>query len=367
MIRRAWRARWRVARLLLACGLLWAVVIDTGPRLARLGLAALPGYDYAGAADALRAQGRFGEALEVIDAGLDEQSGADDGARNGLASLRRRTLDEQSSWLRRARDLGLGALSGQGHSLERLLGAVGADFFIVGDVRDLVIQGVKQAVDGDSDELILLLSAVGVATTLAPELDWAPSLLKAARKAGALPRRIGDELVAMVRGGRKAEAAAVVGDVATLAKRASPGGALKLLRLAESPGELRTMARFVERRPRGAFALGVTGRAGMDTLIEAGDGADKLVLKAATKGERGASWLRTPGARVLLRPHALVGVAKGLWKGTLAEAVARALEAMDARAWWVIPLLACWVLLEAGLTAQGLMGRRSPTASAPGR
>ena len=34
--------------------------------------------------------------------------------------------------------------------------------------------------------VIVALSAVGLATTLAPEVDWAPSLLKAARRAGSM-------------------------------------------------------------------------------------------------------------------------------------------------------------------------------------
>lgn len=341
MTRALWRSKWGFVRLTIATILLWAFAVDSGARLARLQLAALPGFDFVSAATTLKAEGRYGEALQVIDAGLD---GATDNA--SLNQLREQTIAEQSSWLRKAKDAGIGALTGQGQSLERLLGAVTADFFLIGDVRDLLIQSSKQLIDGDSDELVLLLSAAGVVTTLAPEIDWAPSLLKAARKAGALSTKLGDRLLTLLRTGKRTEAAAVMADVATLGKRASPASAVRLLRHIDSPEELRTVAAFVERQPRGGFALATTGRAGVDTLIEQGARADTLLVKAAAKGERGAAFLKSPAARALLRPHPLIGIAKGITKGTLPALALRAIEAMDAKAWWFIPLLAAWVFLE---------------------
>src|SRR5207253_4444095 len=96
--------------------------------------------------------------------------------------------NEQESLLRKGKELLRGALVGEGNSLESLIGAVAADMFVVGDVRDLVIQGGRLAVDGESDELILALSAVGVLTTVMPEVDWIAAFLKVAKKAGSLSR-----------------------------------------------------------------------------------------------------------------------------------------------------------------------------------
>ena len=341
-----WRRRWGLLRLSIAVFLLWSLTADTGARLARLSLAALPGYDYLGEATRLREAGRYGDALIIADAGLADPECP---THQQLVTERAQTVREQSSWIRRVEDVGLGAISGQGQSLERLIGAVGADFFIVGDVRDLVLQGTKQLVDGQSDELILLLSGVGLATTLLPEIDWAPSLLKIARKMGALPRRMGEALTEMLRTGKRAEAAKVCEDVAVVAKKASPAGAIRVLRLAETPEELGKLARFVEREDRAAFALGVLGRDAGELAIKAGADADKTILKAAAKGERGGAWLRAGGYRALMKPHALVGLLKGLRKGTLADLVARTIEALDGKAWWVVPLLAAWVFVELGL------------------
>jgi hypothetical protein len=394
MTRVLWQSKWGFVRLVIAATLLWAFAADSGARLARLQLAAMPGYDFIGAATALQSEGRYGEALQILDAGLDDSacqpsraskvgaadhasasskstgvgadtasSGTASGDCTAMLALRDQITQEQASWLRKAKDAGIGAITGQGQSLERLIGAVTADFFLIGDVRDLVIQSAKQLIDGDSDELILLLSAAGVVTTLAPEIDWAPSVLKAARKAGALSTKMGEHLVALLKGGKKAEAAAVMGDVATLSKRASPGGAVRLMRHLDSPDELRTVAAFVERQPRGAFALASTGRAGVDTLIEQGAAADRLIVKAASKGERGAAFLKTPAARAMLRPHPLLGIAKGFAKGTIPTLALRAIESMDAKAWWFIPLLAAWVFVEGAVIVGRFRARPSPYAS----
>lgn len=353
----AWRCKWGAARLLVAVVLLWSFSADTGARLARLQLSVLPGYDFLKQARELRASGRLGEAGVVIDAGLHGESGVSDGDRAALLAEREGVRADSESWLRRVKGVGWGALTGKGESLEELIGAAGTDLFVVGDVRDLVIQGVKQAVDGDSDEVILLLSGLGVVTTLAPSVDWAPSILKAARKGGALSGKLADELVGLLRAGRRAEGVRVLEDVGALAAKASPGGAVRLVRLAESPSDLAAMARFVERSERGAFALGSTGRAGLDLLAEGGAAADKVVVKAAGKAGGGA-FLRSPAARVMLRPHPLLGVAKGLYKGTVPDLALRVVEAMDARAWWFIPLLASWVVVECGLVVRRVQRSR---------
>src|SRR5262252_5813004 len=123
--RRLRGAGWGVLRLLIAAFLLSAIASDTGARLARMQLASLPDFNYAGEIRYLRAAGRYGEAIMVADAGLE--------------------------------------------------GAAAADMFIVGDVRDLLIQGSRYVMDGEADEVIVLLSSVGVATTLLPEVDWEPA------------------------------------------------------------------------------------------------------------------------------------------------------------------------------------------------
>ncbi len=386
-MRRLWRCKWGSIRLFIAAFLLWVVAVDTPARLARLELASLPNFDYVKEVESLRLAGRYGEAVMIAQAGLDRTSEAalTDQEWSRLDAELVKTLSEQQSWVRKAQDAGLGALSGRADSLEGLIGAVAADFFIVGDLRDLVIEGGKLALDGESDEVILALSGIGLATTVAPEIDWAPSLLKAAKRAGTLTKRFGSELVTLVRQGKKESILAVLGDVSTLSKKASPGGAMRLLRHAESAEDLKAIARFVERQPHGAFALHVAGDAGATIVKDAakvGESAassaakiaenaapvaETVLIKAARKGERGVRLLTNSRAgRILLKPHALVGLAKGLWKGNLAALAQRLVDRFGPNAWWLLPLLAAWTFVEVVLIARklGASGLYEPEARA---
>jgi hypothetical protein len=345
-----WRCRWGLLRLCLGALVLVIFAGDTGARLARLELAALPAFDYVKEVQSLRVQGRYGEALMVAEAGMEEATGQ---TRALLVEERARTLQEQGSYLQKAKVAAMGALSGQGDSLEGILGAMAADFFVFGDLRDLVIQGGKQMLDGDSDEVVLLLSVVGVVTTLAPEVDWVPSILKVARKTGAMSVRMADYLKSAIKGKRVAELEKVFGDVEKISKKASPGGAMRLMRLADEPKDLEMLAGFVERQ--GAFALHVTGKEGAE-FLKAGEAAEEVLVKASKKGKAGTAFLRSSAARALAKPHLAVGVLKGLWKGNAAKLVSRALERLDPSAWWLVPLLAGWVVVEIGLLAGKLRG-----------
>jgi hypothetical protein len=356
-----WRARWNLVRLALAAFLLYVVASDTSARLARLELASLPGFDYVGEIRYLRGAGRFGEAEMVADAGLDA---ADASQHAAIQKERDATVAEAGSYLRKAKDLGLGALSGKGTSIESLVGAVAADMFVVGDVRDLLIQGGRYVLDGETDKVVLILSGVGIATTLAPELDWIPSVLKAAKKMGVMSKGMAEWIVATAKAGKSEKLSALMKDVKRLAAKASPGGAARLLRFAEQPEDVAKLARFVEAEKAGAFALHVTGKEGAEIVKAAADGeyaaigADKALVAAAAKGPAGTAWLRTGAWRALARPHWLVGIAKGLYKGNAQALAARVAAEIDPRAWWIVPGLAAWVVMELGLLARVFMPRR---------
>ena len=348
-----WRCKWNFIRLALAAFLLYAVASDTGARLARLELASLPEFDYAGEVSYLRAAGRFGEALVVADAGLEQATGE---TRAAIQKERDATVAEQGSYLRKVKDVGLGALSGRGSSIESLVGAVAADFFVVGDVRDLVIQGGRYVLDGETDQVVLILSGVGIATTIAPEVDWVPSVLKAAKKTGAMSKAMGEWIIAMAKAGKSEKLTAMMKDVKRIALHASPGGAARLLRFADKPEDVAKLARFVEAEKAGAFALHITGKEGAELVksADAAAGAEKALVMASHKGPAGVAWLRTGAYRALARPHWLSGIGKALWKGNASALAARIAETIDPRAWWIVPGLAAWVVMELGLVLRSL-------------
>ena len=72
-----------------------------------------------------------------------------------------------------------GAVTGEASDTAALLGSLTLDMLVIGDIRDLLVQGYKELDSGQGDEVIMGLSTVGLLLTLAPELSWAPSLFKA--------------------------------------------------------------------------------------------------------------------------------------------------------------------------------------------
>lgn len=370
-----WRHKWTVARLAIACTLLWIVASDTDARLARLAYASLPDFDFPAEVAFLRQAGRLGEAVMVADEGL-RTLPPDHASRARLERERAASVAEQSSTMRRFREFGMGAISGRGDSIESLMGAIGADFFIVGDVRDLVIQSGRYVLDGETDEVVLVLSGVGLATTVLPEVDWVPAILKSAKKAGALTKGMSKEIVQLAKRGGGEALSTIFKDVRKIAEKASPGGAVRILKHADNADELAAIAKFVETSPGAAFALHITGREGASVVkagakaqtraaVAAAKGGEEAVVLAARKGPSGVAWLRTSGVRAMARPHFLVGIGKAFWKGNAQAATARLAALIDPRARWLVPALGTWVFVELALLVRALWPRRESLIASP--
>lgn len=378
-MKKIWACKWGVLRLAVACFALWVIGADAGARMARLRLAELPDFDYAGEIRALREAGRYGEALTIASSGLRNVS---DQRWPEIQKEKEATVDARDSALRKIRDLGKGALSGRGESLEEVLGAITVDMLLVGDLRDLVIEGGKQVFDGEADEVIMLLSGVGVATNIAPTVDWAPAMLKTARKTGAMTQKFGEFLLGVLRQNRYEELGTVGQELFKVGKHSGPAGAMTVLRQADSAEELSTLTRFVERADQrfggaakkgevaspGTFAILVTGEEGA-AMVKGMSSAtprlernltDRLVVNAAKKGKAGRVFLKGPYAKALLSPHPMVGAIKGLWKGNLAAFLQAVLDrwlgAVDKHAWWLVAGLVMWIVVELGGLGQKLFG-----------
>lgn len=339
-IRFLWRSKFKIARVALAMGILWVLLEDRPAWRARLELAALPQLDYLSEGQGRLHQGDYAEALAVVDAGL-EACGADQDA--ALCTLREQIVAERDDYHRKLAEFFKGAALGHSDSLEGLLGAVAADFFIVGDIRDLVIQGARWAVDGECDEFLALLSALGVATTLLPSADGAVAVMK---RGAASPHS--STLVQELRAIGKTDpgrAADCLSGLARLTRRLGPQGALRMASYGLSPDELARLSRRVDDLPDAAFLLSSTRGTGARRLLTASSDAELATLRAAARaGPRGERWLAKAGAA--FRPHPLIGAAKALWKGA-PPALLRALaERLDAYSGWLLAAAATWLLLE---------------------
>ncbi len=350
-------------RTFIAAFVLWVVVADTGARIARQQLAAMDNFDYVKEVRTLREKGRLAEALLVGREGIEHLRGEELAK---LADELRKAEDEQSSVIGKLRRAGVGAITGQGSDLESAVGAIGADLFIVGDVRDLLIQGSKLIVDGEVDPVITALSGLGVVTTIAPEIDVAAAILKIARKTGTLGKSLSQKVVKLARERAVEPLKELAASASTLAGKLGPASAVRLLRLADEPSDIAHMARFAERvagasgdaahlagnagAAKAFSTLHVTGKDGLELLKNAPKGAeaahDAALIAAASKGTQGISFIRSGGVQRMLRPHAVIGVVKAFYKGNAEQFVRGILTALDGISWWLIPALGTWLVVE---------------------
>jgi hypothetical protein len=327
----------------------------------------LPAHDFSAEAAGLAAEGAWSEVLDVAEAGLALAPAAQHAE---LQSLRLQAQARLAAPGYRLAEAGRGALTGRGESVEALSGAVIADLFVFGDVRDLVIQS-GNALRGDPvDEVLVGLSAAGIVLTVVPLADMGLALLKAARRAGAMTAGMASSLARMsrraVRQGDALPLRATARDAGTLSRHARPGAAFRVLRHVDDAEDLRAVARMAP-QAGGVYAMQRGGRAGVGWLRRGGPAADAVMLRAAGKGPAGLARLGGRQALHLMRPHPLLGLVKGVYKGN----IPRLAEAMIARYGdWLLPLAALWCLIEF-LRLRGALRRRHQGGEdekvAPGR
>lgn len=348
-------------RATLAAALL-ALCLQDGPAARIVAeLKVLPNYDYARQASRLAAADRLDEALLVVEAGLDAEPGPQRAA--ALRAQQQRLAAERDSWSYRGREFAAGAWLGGGDSTPALVGAVASDLLVFGDVRDLAIQSARGLRGRDVDPVITTLSVAGILLTAWPAADGGTAVLKAARRSGALSARLaGDTL----RAGRRAVARRdvtplrrIAADAGSLRRQAGAAPALRILRGVRDRGDLTRAARFAK-QPGGAFALWAGGRDALRLLRVGGAEGSAWLLRAARKGPEGIAVLAR-SARVLAKPHPLIGATKGLYKGNAGALLSKALRDYAAP---VIGLLTGWLLFEMGRL--GLRLRRAGPAAGSG-
>ncbi len=205
---------------------------------------------------------------------------------------------------RSAKAFGGGFITGTPEDAAGLAGAAVGDLTLWGDLRDASREGLKLARGEDPDELILGLSAAGLAlsagtyATLGAGLPARAgvTLLKGAKRAGmlsaGLARSIGRAvrdsvdlaavrrlasgtapvdaaaLKSVVRGERMGRLGRMVEDVATVQAKAGTRTALDGLKVAENGGDLRRLARLAE--AKGGQTLAIVKTLGRGALVVTG-------------------------------------------------------------------------------------------------
>jgi len=350
-------------RALIALALLVVCVQDWPAARATWALLELPPVDHLARAQSLRADGQSQAAMLVMNEGLQRHTEPDTVRARLLALRSELRRAERTDWQGPLRSAVRGAVTGRAADPPGLVAAAVADLFVFGDVRDLIIQSGRGLRGEEVDAVIVGLSAAGLALTALPAVDGGTAVLKAARRNDALSAPLANHLMKQsrqaLRSGDTAALRRVADDTSGLTHAMGVAPALRLLRGVERPGQLRHAARFA-RRPGGAYALWAGGPAFTRWLADADDHARAMALIAARRGEAGLAHLLRQ-ARVMARPHPVLGIMKGIYKG---NAAALASHFLRRHAALVAALAGGWLLFELGSLGLRLRRRTRPSIHA---
>lgn len=208
------------------------------------------------------------------------------------------------STLRSAKEFGLGFITGQPEDMAGLLGAAASDLMVWGDIRDASREGLKLAQGEEADQLILGLSAVGIAVTAGTyattgaslPLRMGITLVKVAKRTGRLSVAMGRTLLravresvdfaalarlgkaplevdkaalkGVVRTDRLAGLTRMLDDVALIQSKAGARAALEGLRIADNGGDLRRVAQLSQ--VKGGQTLAILKTLGRGAILITG-------------------------------------------------------------------------------------------------
>lgn len=203
-----------------------------------------------------------------------------------LLSRVRDAVAEQNSTSHFAKGFASGLVTGNGDDVASMSGTVAGDFFVFGDIRDVVREGKHLVMGEPADRLVLGLAAAGIAITAATYVSLggaAPAragltLVKDARKVGRLgegltlwagrsvrdlvdtpvledavesasimrPRQTVSAIEAAFRPEQAAGLVRLGKDVGRIGEKAGMRGALDTLKIAEGPEDVARAARLAE-------------------------------------------------------------------------------------------------------------------------
>lgn len=238
-------------------------------------------------ANELAAEERWAEVKMLADFVRDHPRLGDERAAEDLS--RRADMELYSFW-GKMRSFARGAATGEPTDGASMLGSLSLDLFVIGDIRDLAVQGWKEMRYGEGDTVILALSAVGLTTTLAPQFDWAPALLKAFKRTGALTRGFLRSLKnasrTALKTGRFDAVGNIVTDVGRSARRLGPGPLRGAMRSVDSAEDLSKIARASEVDAKGTYAIArLFGKGGVKRISKDGKNVGALIttMKAGSR------------------------------------------------------------------------------------
>jgi hypothetical protein len=268
---------------------------------------------------------------------------------------------KRESWAFRGKDVLDGIWKGKGACLESMVSATAADFFVVGDVRDLAWETVKWYQGQEVDEFTAALAGAGVVLAVATygtggaaaPAKGSVSLLKVAKRLEKLPKPLQKALVVIFREAKEVKSLKPLEPMAeslsTIAK--TPGvrtrDVMEVLARSQKVSDLKTMEQVVSAYGKNtAKFLKLGGEGSIEVVQKFGKGREVLdaVRDAAKYGPEGTKLVADAGPKMFLRWAKITKYGVRAVRTTYKERLTLTLS-------WILRLLPEWALyMVAGLT-----------------
>ncbi len=233
------------------------------------------GSDPAATPGALIASGSLDAALESCDFLIAYDLDPD----GSVEETRRELFARINSLSAKAKGFVWGGLTGNIEDPSSLAGCIAADLTVYGDARDLFKNAAAYVRGEEVDELVTVLSTIGLATTLAPHIDVGISVCKNLSRfmAKAIRSHILDLALEAKKLGKLDKIAGLVSDIGGLWKKLG-GATLEIFRMAADVPGFNTLVRVIDGFGRPAFgAVLVGGKSTLRVLTVASDAGLKMI------------------------------------------------------------------------------------------
>ena len=192
--------------------------------------------------------------------------------------------------------------------------AIASDFLVIGDIRDLSIQGVHYANDEKVDNLIVALSSLGIlatATTVYTVGATAPikssiSLLKYGKRVNKIPSWFQTELINYIKIAKETKSLdkinTLLEPIHKLYNKVGLNQTLHILKISKNRKELKSLANFASRfEKRTQVLLQITNNQAIKYAQAMPKVSKKNFLFASTFGERGLKGLSKLGENKFIK------------------------------------------------------------------
>lgn len=226
-----------------------------------------------------------------------------------------------------------GISTGTSDEIEGQVSAIGSDFFLIGDLRDLFIEGKHYFKDEKVDTLLLSLSTIGIVASASTFFTFgtsttakgATSVLKLAHKGNHIPPWLGKYLVAQSRQIRKTKSIDTVKpllkNISDIEQEVGLKNTLKILSKSKNMDELKAMSKLSKQYGKNTALMLDLSNAKLLTHADTLLSYDKNTVKLATVyGENGFTKLLKGGEKHFLKTtkrmksYAKVGYKGEIWK-----------------------------------------------------